>query len=54
MDNKMTNTSKLLDDLFQKTSVAQIGGFRLPDSPITSWFGETGFGLLDATLPYCL
>lgn len=40
-----------LDGLLRKASVAEVGGFRPPDTHLTSWFGGRGVGLPGETLP---
>ncbi len=40
-----------LDSLLRKAAVAEVGGFRPPDTYLTSWFGGPGVGLPGETLP---
>jgi hypothetical protein len=40
-----------LDALRRKASIAEIGGFRPPDDPLSSWFGGHGVTLPDESMP---
>ena len=51
MDKLIAEVFSNLDQLLRFSSVAQIGGFRPQDSPITSWFGGMGVGLPGEILP---
>ncbi len=44
-------TYKKLARSLRKASISQIGGFRLPENKITSWFGGSGAGLEGEALP---
>jgi len=39
-DEIISNAFSILDSLLRKASVAQVGGFRPPDDPLASWFGD--------------
>lgn len=51
MINKIDKTFKKIDTLLRPASLAQVGGFRPPDDPVTSWFGGRGVGLTGEVLP---
>lgn len=50
-DEIIGDTYAALDASLQKASVAQIGGFRPPETSLTSWFGGRFVGTADETWP---
>lgn len=51
MNNEVREALDLLQQKSKKASVAEIGGFRPPDNPTTSWFGGLGVGHAGESLP---
>jgi len=49
--NNIEQTYKEIDSLLREASIAQIGGFRPPESRLGSWFGGRGVGLRGEQLP---
>ena len=51
MTDLISKTFKELDGYLRKASIAQIGGFRPPDDPLSSWFGGKAVALPDEETP---
>lgn len=51
MDKAAQRTLEELRNYARPAAIAEIGGFRPPDSYLTSWFGGRGVGLPDEALP---
>src|SRR5688500_15808023 len=50
-DEIIADTFRALDGSLRKASVAQIGGFRPPETSLTSWFGGHFVGAPDEAWP---
>ena len=50
-DEIIQNTFATIDQHLRKASIAQIGGFRPPDDPVTSWFGGHFLAMPDESWP---
>ncbi len=51
MEKEIEEVFETLEASRRKSSIAQIGGFRPPESPLHSWFGGRGVGLAGEELP---